>query len=87
MIYETRAEAEIEARRKGYTTLQVDGSYAVVSWDEYYRRIQEEAGALYAGGWRAEEGAEKELREVYGFDIDHAEAIYEALKEKGRNNE
>lgn len=74
-MYETRKEAENAAR--GNAVIQVDGGYAVVTWGDYFHRINEEAESLYDGGWTSNDKAE--LMKEYGFDEEHAFAICDQI--------
>lgn len=77
MIYETRREAQDQAH--GNAVCQVEGGYIVCGWDEFRRRITEEAQALQAGGWTSEDT--DELMGSMNFDEEHADVICKELAE------
>ena len=78
MIYETRKEAE-QNMSGDLAIVQVDGGFLITEWRDAFRRYEEEAEALKAGGWTSTD--KEELMQVYGFDDEHAENIIDALKE------
>lgn len=72
MFFENEKIAR-EACGYNETIIPVDGGFSVVEWDEYNRRLSEEAYSLANGGWMPDD--ESQMAEEYEMPLWYAREV------------